>query len=45
MILDDYPSGRVAFEYNSAQKLFGTVRRLLVMRGIKPTADLHKPRN
>jgi len=42
MIMADYPAGRVAFEYRSAQVMFGTVRRLMTMWDIKSTADLNQ---
>ena len=41
MVMADYPAGRVAFEYRSAQVLFGTVRRLLTLWGIKPVGNLN----
>lgn len=38
--LTDYNVGRVAFRYQSASERFKTVRRLLVMHGIKPDQNL-----
>jgi hypothetical protein len=38
--LTDYNVGRVAFRYQSASERFKTIRRLLVMHGIKPSMNL-----
>jgi hypothetical protein len=38
--LTDYNVGRVAFRYQSASERFKTIRRLLVMHGIKPSKNL-----